>query len=201
MAPQAAGEPPARCDAAQRRAVLAVAHALGVPVDYGRTHRLRPVREPAQLACIGVDIHGRLQWLIPRAARAFSRMRETAQADGIVLQPVSAFRSTEYQLAIVRGKLERGQSMTEILRVSAAPGYSEHHSGRAIDLTAPGCPALEEAFERSAAFAWLRTRARRFGFALSYPRGNAHGIAYEPWHWCWHAGAARGARVATNQRG
>ena len=89
-------------------------------------------------------------------------------------------------LGIVRRKRERGQSIDEILAVSAAPGYSEHHSGRALDVTAPGFAAVEEAFERSATFAWLVEHAQRFGFAMSYPRGNRHGIAYEPWHWCWH---------------
>jgi D-alanyl-D-alanine carboxypeptidase len=56
-----------------------------------------------------------------------------------------------------------------------------------VDFTAPGFDALEETFERSPAFAWLQRNASRFGFALSYPRGNRHGIAYEPWHWCWRA--------------
>jgi len=74
--------------------------------------------------------------------------------------------------------------MDEILRVSAAPGYSEHHSGRALDLTTPGFAPVEEEFERSDAFAWLRRRAADFRFRLSYPRDNVHGIAYEPWHWC-----------------
>ncbi len=101
---------------------------------------------------------------------------------------MSAYRSADYQLGIVRRKRTRGLTMAEILRVSAAPGYSEHHSGRAIDLTTPGYAPLEEAFERSAAFAWLRKRhASRFGFRLSYPRRNRHGISYEPWHWCWDA--------------
>ena len=36
--------------------------------------------------------------------------------------------------------------------------------------------------------AWLRTNAPRFGFHLSYPRNNPHGIGYEPWHWCWRRG-------------
>jgi D-alanyl-D-alanine carboxypeptidase len=103
-----------------------------------------------------------------------------------VLQVVSAYRSTEYQLGILRRKLERGQTIEEILRVSAAPGYSEHHSGRALDITTPGFAALEEEFEQSPAFAWLGANAARFGFRLSYPRGNRHGIAFEPWHWCWH---------------
>ncbi|HEX7650108.1 MAG TPA: D-alanyl-D-alanine carboxypeptidase family protein, partial [Noviherbaspirillum sp.] len=27
--------------------------------------------------------------------------------------------------------------------------------------------------------------AGRFGFTLSYPRGNTYGFIYEPWHWCY----------------
>ncbi len=187
--------PPRRCrDAAERRALIERAYTLGVPRDYGRIRHLRLQREPARLVAIGADIHGRPQWLQARAARALAGMRESAARDGIDLQVVSAFRSIEYQLGILERKLARGQTIDEILRVSAAPGYSEHHSGRAVDLTTPGFAALEEDFERSPAFAWLMRNASPFGFALSYPRGNPHGIAYEPWHWCWHpAKAARHA--------
>ena len=46
-----------------------------------------------------------------------------------------------------------------------------------------GEPAAEESFEATPAFAWLQARAGDFGFAMSYPRGNPHGIVYEPWHW------------------
>lgn len=179
--------PPERCDARERAAILTEAFALGVPRDYGRTRGLVLVREPRELASIGRDIHDREQWLAPRAARAFARLRAAAQADGVELQVVSAFRSARYQLGIVARKCERGLAMDEILRVSAAPGYSEHHSGRALDLSTPGFAALEEEFEHSPAFAWLTRHAARFNYTLSYPRGNAHGIAYEPWHWCWHA--------------
>lgn len=161
-------------------------HALGIPADYGRRHALRRVREPRVLDAIGEDIHGRPQRLARPAARAWQRMRKAAAGDGVTLQVVSAFRSIEYQCNIVQRKLDRGQSMLQILAVSAAPGYSEHHSGRAIDLTCPGAPPLEEAFEHTLAFAWLVAHAGRFRFRLSYPRDNPHGIAYEPWHWCWH---------------
>lgn len=178
--------PPARCDTAQRLRVIEAAFALGIPRDYGRRHRQRVVQEPRELLGIGDDIHGRHQWLAPRAARAWLRMRSAAAVDGIELQVVSAFRSAAYQLVIIERKLERGQSVAEILRVSAAPGFSEHHSGRALDISTPGYAALEEEFEASPAFAWLQREARRFGFALSYPRDNPHAIAYEPWHWCWH---------------
>jgi D-alanyl-D-alanine carboxypeptidase len=179
--------PPPRCDDAERRAAIETSIALGVPRAYGRERRLRIVREPRALVFIGTDVNGRPQWLAARAARAFARMREAAAANGIALEIVSAFRSADYQLGILRRKRERGIAIDEILRVSAAPGYSEHHSGRAVDLTTPGYAPVEEEFERSPAFAWLKRHASRFGFRLSYPRRNRHGIAYEPWHWCWHA--------------
>jgi len=166
-------------------ASIEAAFALGVPRDYGRTRRLTRVREPRQLACIGHDVQGRFQWLAPRAAAAWQRMREAAALDGVELQIVSAFRSVDYQLGILQRKVDRGLAMDEILRVSAAPGYSEHHSGRALDITTPGFAPVEEEFERSEAFAWLSRRAHEFRFYLSYARGNAHAIAYEPWHWCW----------------
>jgi D-alanyl-D-alanine carboxypeptidase len=163
------------------------AFTLGVPRDYGQVRGLRRVREPSRLASIGLDAQGRDQRLTPRAAHAWARMREAAARDGIELQVVSAFRSIDYQLGIIRRKLERGLSMEAILRMSAAPGYSEHHSGRALDITTPGFAALEEEFENSRAFVWLCKNAQVYHFRLSYPRDNKHGIAYEPWHWCWHA--------------
>jgi len=166
-------------------AVIKSAHALGVPRNYGRTRGLRRVPEPHKLVFIGHDMQGRPQWLAPHAAHAWLRMRDAAARDRIELQLVSAFRTIEYQLGILRRKCERGQHIDEILRVSAAPGYSEHHSGRALDLSTPGFAVLEEEFERSPAFAWLCANAKTYKYSLSYPRGNAHGVAYEPWHWCW----------------
>lgn len=157
-----------------------------MPRDYARSRGLRQLREPKRLISIGLDIQQREQWLTPPAARAFAAMREAAARDGVELQLVSAFRSIAYQLGIIERKLQRGLSMDAILRVSAAPGYSEHHSGRALDLTAPGYAPVEEIFEQSGAFAWLTRNGSRFGFSLSYPRGNRHRIAYEPWHWCFH---------------
>lgn len=177
--------PPPR--SADRAALLRRARELGVPADYGRAHGLVRMREPLRLGFIGHDVHGRPQWLAPRAAVALRRLRAAAATDHIGIELVSAFRSVEYQLGILERKRARGQSIEEILRVSAAPGYSEHHSGRAVDLTAAGFVPLEESFEQAPAFAWLQQRAADFGFRLSYPRGNAHGIAYEPWHWCWHS--------------
>ena len=93
----------------------------------------------------------------------------------------------DYQKELIEKKLAQGQSIENILKVSAAPGYSEHHTGRALDLNSPGCDVLEECFEDTRAFAWLSLEAAEFGFGMSYGKANAHGIAYEPWHWCFQS--------------
>ena len=110
-------------------------------------------------------------------------MREAARADGVHLEAISGYRGHDYQLGIFERKRARGQSVEDILRVNAAPGYSEHHSGRALDISSPGEPAAEESFEKTPAFNWLTEHAANFGFRMSYPRDNPHGIVYEPWHW------------------
>src|SRR5579883_1910388 len=69
---------------------------LGVPRDYGRLRGLRRVREPERLASIGRDTQGREQYLAPRAANAWVRMRQAAALVGVELEIVSAFRSIEY---------------------------------------------------------------------------------------------------------
>lgn len=158
---------------------------LGIPESYGLLHKLELCEECTQPVSIGKDIFDRDQKMTSQAAHAWFEMRDAAATDNIDIQVVSAFRPVDYQAAIIKRKLDTGQCIKDILKVSAAPGYSEHHSGRALDLTSPGFEPLEEAFENSPAFAWLGDSAGQFGFSMSYPKNNRHGIAYEPWHWCW----------------
>ena len=114
-------------------------------------------------------------------------MRAAAAADDVNLLPLSGYRSVARQARIIRQKLRAGQAIADILRLVAAPGCSEHHTGRAIDIGSPDNQQLDEDFAMTAEFRWLRKHAARFGFRLSYPRGNRHLIGYEPWHWCWRA--------------
>ncbi|MBI5426360.1 MAG: D-alanyl-D-alanine carboxypeptidase family protein [Opitutae bacterium] len=122
--------------------------------------------------------------LTPRAAAAWRRMRDAAAADGLTLLPLSGFRSVARQTKIIRGHLAKGRPLADILRYVAAPGCSEHHTGRAIDIGSPDESAhFEATFDRTKEYRWLRRRAAEFGFTLSYPRNNPHHIGYEPWHW------------------
>ena len=157
---------------------------LAIPSDYAERCGLPLCPIPPDLVSTELDYYGRPQRLTQAAFSAWSDMKTSAAEAGITIHLISAFRDLDYQHQLIQKKLSKGQSIEEILRVNAAPGYSEHHTGRAIDVGTLECDALVEAFENTPAFAWLQDHANRYGYVLSYPRGNAAGIAYEPWHWC-----------------
>lgn len=120
------------------------------------------------------------------AAQALLAMQAAAEADGIDLVVLSAYRSIALQQQLFFDvKSARNQSARERAQVSAPPGYSEHSTGYAVDLGDSRSPQtnLSASFERTAAFAWLNANAARFHFVLSFPPGNGQGVNYEPWHW------------------
>jgi D-alanyl-D-alanine carboxypeptidase len=156
---------------------------LGIPADYG-LDGTRPVfSEADELVDVGLNLVGKMQRLTPVAAERWAAMVASAAHDGITLLIVSGFRSVDYQARLIRKKINAGQSVSEILKVNAAPGYSEHHTGRAVDIATPGSRPLTEEFEGSPAFGWLQDNAGAYGFSMSYPRDNPGGFIYEPWHW------------------
>ncbi len=156
---------------------------LGIPESYGRSPALPRFTEAAELIDVGPNIIGRPQRLTPAAARAWAEMKAAAASDSIELLIVSGFRSIDYQAQLIAKKLHAGQPINEILKFNTAPGFSQHHTGRAIDLATPRVPPLTEAFADSPAFQWLDTNARNFGFKMPYGYNNEWGLTYEPWHW------------------
>ena len=123
------------------------------------------------------------------AARAFDSMRTHASRDGVDLTPVSGFRDVDRQHRLFFDvAADRGQSLQKRALVSAPPGFSEHHTGYALDIS---CPEVENdlvvAFEKTGAFAWLSRNAKTYGFEMSFGRDDVSslGVSYEPWHWRW----------------
>ncbi|MFD2643402.1 M15 family metallopeptidase [Pseudomonas japonica] len=162
----------------------ALCEELGIGEELLTARGFSEYPEARVLAIAEIDEDGRRFELEPEAAAAWRQLRAAAARDHVELWLVSAFRSIEYQARIIRYKLDKQQSLEQILQSSAPPGCSEHHTGRAVDIN-----SLEAEFEHSAAFEWLKQHAERFGFYLSYPRGNAMGYRYEPWHWCYRPAA------------
>lgn len=165
--------------------VRAVLQSLAISPEGFQERPLLLCEEAVELVTAEIDGRGREHRLVPAAGAAWRAMKAAADAQGVTLQIVSAFRSVDRQAEIIRSKLEAGVPLEHILVVSAPPGYSEHHTGRAVDVTTPGTRALEEEFAGSAAFQWLSRNGSSFGYFLSYPRDNRQGYLYEPWHWCY----------------
>ncbi|KAF0812425.1 putative carboxypeptidase YodJ [Andreprevotia sp. IGB-42] len=158
---------------------------LGISEAVFAAKALQVYEEAGELVDVETGDDGRVWQLVPAAANAWLRMQAAAARKGITLRIASAYRSSARQTELIQRKLAAGEPIDNILQVLAPPGCSEHHTGRAVDIYQPGGPVAEAAFEETGAFAWLATHAGEHGFTLSFPRGNAQGYVYEPWHWCY----------------
>lgn len=114
-------------------------------------------------------------------AKAFVQMQNDALKDGIKLEIISGFRSIEYQKTIFPCKFKGDPTEEEFiarLKYSAPAGFSEHHTGLAIDIN-----SLEEDFADTKEYEWLLEHAKNYGFEMSFPKNNKQGLGFEPWHW------------------
>ncbi len=126
-----------------------------------------------------------------RAATALRQMLDAGSAYG--LRAASLFRPYELQVTLFNRKvntyLNRGYSQTEAeakaATVVARPGTSEHHLGLAADILSTGIYSLEQSFENTDAFRWLKEHCAEYGFILRYPKEKEDitGVIYEPWHY------------------
>lgn len=117
----------------------------------------------------------------PKVNKYLEDMLEDALEDGVKLWVVSSYRSfAEQQQLKGAYSVSYGSGANTF---SADQGYSEHQLGTTLDFTTEGIGgALVTSFETTPAFTWLTENAHKYGFTLSYPKGNAYYV-YEPWHW------------------
>ncbi len=127
----------------------------------------------------------RIETLDFEASQAFREMMAAAKAEGAELMPISGFRSIRDQQALFAQQIQRRGSAQAAARISAPPGYSEHHTGYAIDIADAQQPDtdLKIAFQTTKAYQWLQANADQFGFEESFPINNRQGVSFEPWHW------------------
>jgi D-alanyl-D-alanine carboxypeptidase len=172
--------------------VQQIADEFDIPISTLLSRHRIAYPEAHELVVAEIGEQGRKHRVTPACMDAWQRMKQAASGDGVSIFIVSAFRSVERQAQIVRRKLSSGIPVDQVLAVSALPGYSEHHTGRAVDIGTPDSAPLEHAFHDTSAFAWLQSHAAAFSFRLSYPADNAEGYIYEPWHWCYQPAAVKG---------
>lgn len=129
-------------------------------------------------------------FLSRKAHEAYRRMNRAMLRDiGRRVFIFSGYRSPAYQLIVFLEILKEHKfNMKRAVKGVALPGYSEHGAAKqqAIDFTTRvlrGKATTNSAFERTKEYQWLKKYAHKFGFQLSYPRGNKQGVMFEPWHW------------------
>lgn len=116
----------------------------------------------------------------PTAKAAFVKLRDDMIAKGYnVGYGYSGFRSYNTQARVYQSYVNRdGQAAAD--RYSARPGYSEHQTGLAYDLTDRSGRLLED----KEASAWVQNHAHEYGFVVRYQPGKEAitGFMQETWH-------------------
>ncbi len=150
---------------------------------YSKVYFLNENYEPASLKQIPSEYilaNRKDQYFHGDAWPFLEEMLEDAKADGVDLKVASAYRSFDTQ-AELKGAYTQTYG-TGANAFSADQGYSEHQLGTTVDLSDNATGGTYTSFENTEAFAWLQENAYKYGFILSYPKGNAYYV-YEPWHW------------------
>ena len=100
---------------------------------------------------------------------------------GVHLMVNSSFRSYEEQNEIYKSFRSKGEAYADAY--AARPGFSEHQTGLAIDITSTAHPYTED-FKESEEFEWLKNNCYKYGFILRYPeeKEKITGYSTESWH-------------------
>lgn len=95
----------------------------------------------------------------------------------------SAYRTLEYQQNVWDEMAElNGQEYA--VKYVAAPGYSEHHTGLAVDMSIFYEDGTEGTFSESENAVWMNENAYHYGFVRRYAEDKVGvtGISNEAWH-------------------
>ena len=122
-----------------------------------------------------------------RAYEAYQKLRKDFEADDVHVDLDSAFRSVEAQQEIVDDFTKRyGEDYVK--KYVAVPGYSEHHTGLALDLylniDGQDVYMNEDMVNYPEIWEKIHAKLADHGFILRYLEGKEKitGYNYEPWH-------------------
>lgn len=123
------------------------------------------------------------------ALKNFNELRDELLAEGIDIELDSTYRSVEEQQEIWDEWSNDPELGVEYCKkYLAVPGFSEHHTGLAIDvfLIKDGEDIREndDMIAERETFAKVHEKLAKHGFILRYLEGkmDVTGYAYEPWH-------------------
>jgi len=96
---------------------------------------------------------------------------------------VSGFRDFDTQKSVYDSRVQ-SQGQEQAALFVSVPGYSEHHTGMAVDLSVYTDAGVGKALGDVEQCAWITENAYKYGFIIRYPADKVDitGIGYEPWH-------------------
>ncbi|WP_233546915.1 D-alanyl-D-alanine carboxypeptidase family protein [Exiguobacterium sp. AM39-5BH] len=122
--------------------------------------------------------------MVAEAAHALARLYYAGRKEGYTLYALSAYRSYATQKSLYTYWVNtRGTAYAS--KYVARPGYSEHQTGLAVDMTSARMQmGLYASFDQTPEGKWMLQQAHRYGFIVRYPKGKEKitGYNYEPWH-------------------
>ncbi|MDM4763878.1 M15 family metallopeptidase [Galbitalea sp. SE-J8] len=161
-------------------------------VIVNKVHPLKPRSyAPADLVTVPVPHANPVKLRKPAASALVRMFRAYTKATGKRMQSQSAYRSYSAQVSTYNGWVARlGRKGADL--TSARPGFSEHQTGLAIDISAVGGTCtLRACFASTSQGKWLAKNAWRYGFILRYAKDKTKvtGYEFEPWHFRYVGGA------------
>lgn len=150
---------------------------------YSRVYFLNENYNPKALSPITAEYLSQPERVTQFNAEAepfLEELLEDAKDDDMDLLVASAYRSFGTQAALKSSYTVRYGSGANAF--SADQGYSEHQLGTTLDFTSRSINGALEGFDTTKEYAWLTKNAYKYGFVISYPKGNQY-YQYEPWHW------------------
>ncbi|MGM9903142.1 D-alanyl-D-alanine carboxypeptidase family protein [Enterococcus hirae] len=161
----------------------------------GPTHKLtKEIDETNQL--VSLD-NGYL--IDKRIKPEYEEFAQAAQAAGFPLVMVSAYRSVASQEEVFAQNVQQVMASQGVTQEEATnitkqtitePGYSEHHTGLAIDVVDQNwynnypTTVLDASYGNEPGAKWIAENAANYGFIVRYLKGreDVTNITYEPWH-------------------
>ena len=117
----------------------------------------------------------------------YLKLKKDLEKDGVTIELDSVYRSVKAQQDLWDSwTVEKG--IDYVRKYVAVPGYSEHHTGLAVDICLRKDGELEYENDDMIAdretFAKVHAKLADYGFILRYleNRDDITGYAYEPWH-------------------
>ena len=123
------------------------------------------------------------------AYKQYKKLEKELKDEGIIIRLDSTYRSVKAQQELWdewSADPEKGPEYVK--KYVAVPGYSEHHTGLAIDVCLEKNGELiydnDEMKAEKEIFKKIHSKLAKYGFILRYPEGkkNITGYDYEPWH-------------------